>query len=271
MIVESLNTGGTAIGIDRDTDALQWVQGHLNKPACTIILDQSTFSQFDTILRKHDIQSLDGILLDLGVSSHQLDEIQRGFVYKENAPLDMRMNQGDPVTATKVLAESTRESLQHILQEYGEVRNAGRMADTIARYSKENTINTSDDLRACLELEYGAPIKFKVLSKVFQALRIAVNHELEELHTCLAKAVNYLKTGGRIVVIAYHSLEDRIVKNFFQKCERECECPPEELICRCNKVALLKRVNRKVLRPSHNEVTKNNRARSARLRIAEKV
>ncbi len=271
VIVKSLDSGGTAVGIDRDRDALEWVRKHLDTPACTVILEQCTFSQFDSILRKNDIQFLDGILLDLGVSSHQLDEIRRGFMYKENAPLDMRMNQRDLVTAAQVLGESTRESLQHILHEYGEVRNAARMANTIVEYAKENTIATSDDLRACLEREYGSPIKYKVLSKVFQALRIAVNHELEELHTCLVKAVNYLKTGGRLVVIAYHSLEDRIVKNFIHTCEQKCECPPEEPVCRCKKVTLLKRINRKVLRPSYNEILKNNRARSARMRIAEKV
>ncbi len=271
MIVESLHTSGTAIGIDRDSEAIHWVQEHIGKPACNVILEQSTFSQFDAVLKKHGIKSLDGLVLDLGVSSHQLDDVKRGFAYKENAPLDMRMNQNDTLTAAGVLADRNQESLCRILQDYGEVRNPQRMAEAITRFTKEHSIKTSDDLRECLEREYGSPIKYKVLAKVFQALRIAVNEELAELRTCLTKAVNYLNTGGRLVVIAYHSLEDRIVKNFFKRCEQQCECASNEPVCRCNKVSLLKRINRKVYRASHDEIAGNRRARSARLRIAEKV
>ncbi len=271
MIVESLHTSGTAVGIDRDSEAIHWVKEHIGQPACNVILEQSTFSQFDAVLKKHGIKSLDGLVLDLGVSSHQLNGVERGFTYIENAPLDMRMDQNDTLTAAGVLADINQESLCRILQDYGEVRNPQRMAEAIARFTKEHTIKTSDDLRECLECEYGSPIKYKVLAKVFQAFRIAVNDELAELRTCLTKAVNYLNTGGRLVVIAYHSLEDRIVKNFFKKCEQQCECALNEPVCRCNKVSLLMRINRKVYRASHDEIAGNRRARSARLRIAEKV
>ena len=270
MIVQSLNTSGTAVGIDRDAEAIHWVREHLDQPSCTVILEQSTFSQFDTVLKKHGITSLDGLVLDLGVSSHQINAVERGFAYKESAPLDMRMNQNDLITAAGVLANENQEALCRILQDYGEVGNPQRMVKAVVRFMEERSIETSDDLRECLEREYGSPIKYKVLAKVFQALRIAVNDELSELRTCLKKAVDYLSTGGRLVVIAYHSLEDRIVKNFFKKCEEQCTCASTEPVCRCNKVSLLKRINRKVFRASHDEIARNRRARSARLRIAEK-
>lgn len=270
-IIERLDASGTAIGIDRDAEAIAWIHNRIGQPRCRVIIEQNTFSQFDMVLQKHAIRSVDGILLDLGVSSHQIDDPGRGFTYREDAPLDMRMNQQQQVTAASVLADSSLESLGLLLQEYGEVKNAHRMAEAIIGYVKGHGLETTGDLRECLEREYGTPIKYKLLAKVFQALRIAVNDELQELRTCLAKAVDYLATKGRLVVIAYHSLEDRIVKTFFQTCEQTCDCVPNQPVCTCNKVALLKRINRKVYRASHDEVARNRRARSARLRIAERI
>ncbi len=270
-IFKMLNSKGTAIGIDRDPVAIEWVREYCDKTQSRVILEQSTFSHFDTVLEKHGIKELDGMILDLGISSRQIDDLQRGFSYKTRAPLDMRMNPADMITAEKILSESSCDELAFILQEYGEVRNAPRMADTIVNFLKMQPITNSEELRKCLEQEYGSPVKYKVLSKVFQALRIAVNNELEELRLCLSKAVCYLQKGGRLVVIAYHSLEDRIVKKFIRENEQACICPPHEPICRCDKVQLLKRINRKAYCASTTEIKKNSRARSARLRIAEKV
>ncbi len=270
-LVDLLGKNGIAIGIDRDPTALKWVMDRIKNNKKRVLLEQSSFSEFDKVLNKYSIKKIDGILLDLGLSSRQIDDTQRGFSYKENSKLDMRMNPGDDITAEEILISTNEDELADILKEFGEIRNPGRMARVLVNYSKEHGIHSSDDLRKCLECEYGAPIKFKILAKVFQALRIAVNNELNELRICLKKAVSYLNNGGRLVVIAYHSLEDRIVKNFFRDNEKKCICKPNELICKCDIVPKLKRITRKAVKPSNSEICLNSRARSARLRIAEKI
>jgi 16S rRNA (cytosine1402-N4)-methyltransferase len=271
-IAGRLNSDAIAIGIDRDGEAIQWVKETTALLKPRIILEQCRFSEFETVLKKHGISAVDGIMMDLGVSSRQIDQVERGFSYKaEEAPLDMRMNRDDSTTARYILAHNTHEQLTTILAKYGEVTNAGRMATTVIRFLKNRPIETAGDLRECLEHEYGAPIKYKVLSKVFQALRIAVNNELTELDACLQKSAPWLKKGGRLIVIAYHSLEDRMVKEFLKNHEGVCTCPPEQLICTCENVALFKRVNRKIIVPEDSEIAQNPRARSAKLRIAEKL
>ncbi|MFC1476363.1 16S rRNA (cytosine(1402)-N(4))-methyltransferase RsmH [Fibrobacterota bacterium] len=270
-LAEMLDKEGIAIGIDRDPEALTWVHDHPLYVKSRVLLEQSKFSEFNTILKKHSIKKIDGVLIDLGLSSRQVDDPHRGFSYKADTPLDMRMDPQSQMTAEKIIAESSEEELTRILKDYGEIGNPQRMASAIARFSRKRRIATSGDLRECIESEYGAPVKYKVLSKLFQALRIAVNNELEELGICLHKAVVYLNKGGRLVVIAYHSLEDRIVKNFMRDFERRCVCQPFEPICTCNRPAVLKRINRKAIRASANEIRRNQRARSAVLRICEKV
>lgn len=270
-IVERLHERGTAVGIDRDGESIQWVRDHCANAKPRALFEQCRFSEFDMVLKKHAIQSVDGILIDLGVSSHQIDDPRRGFSYKTDANLDMRMNPDDETTAEKIIARSSGETLVSILGEYGEINNPRRMANAITRFSEKRAITTSGDLRECLENEYGAPVKYKVLSKVFQALRIAVNNELDEIRACLAKTLRYLAGGGRLAVVSYHSLEDRIVKNFMRDNETRCVCPPQEPLCSCQRPGQLRRVNRKAIRASIHEIQKNNRARSAVLRVAEKV
>lgn len=270
-IVKRLDSG-TAIGIDRDSEAVEWVKKNLSDRQSKIILEQCRFSEFDTVLKNHCITAVDGILMDLGVSSRQIDDVNRGFSYKESgALLDMRMNASDTVSAADIIANSSKKQLAKILEEFGEVMNSERMAEAFIRFSKIKALNTTGDLKECLEKEYGAPLKFKVLSKVFQAFRIAVNNELSELELCLQKTITWLKKGGRLVIIAYHSLEDRIVKEFLKNNEGHCTCPPYQLVCSCESVALFKRINKKVIIPLEKEVQVNPRARSARLRIAEKT
>lgn len=271
QIVQRLHTEGTAIGIDRDRAAIEWVSGTIKNEKVKIILERSKFSEFDEVLQKHGIVKVDGILLDLGVSSYQLDQKQRGFTYKDNAPLDMRMNIDDQRTAAELIKKASHEELTAILSKYGEIRNAGRMAHAIERFLKKDTILTSDALKRCFEQEYGKELSYKVLSKVFQAFRIAVNNELDELHIFLEKSSDHLVSGGRLVVISYHSLEDRIVKQFFHRAENPCTCAPHIPYCRCRKRPLMKRITKKVCRPSPREIETNPRARSARLRIAEKI
>lgn len=270
-LIERLSDTCIAIGIDRDIESIHWVKESIKNSKCKVILEQCRFSEFDVILKKHSINSIDGVLLDLGVSSHQIDSIHRGFSYRENARLDMRMNQNDSITAEELIKNSGKDELTMILRSYGEIKNPERMASAIERYLENHTITTSYDLVQCLEMEYGKPVKYKVLSKVFQAIRIAVNNELEELRICLLKIVRYLKKGGRLVVLSYHSLEDRMVKNFIREQENNCICPPHIPICSCHTKPVLKRITRKVKRPSAQEIASNKRARSARLRIAEKI
>ncbi|MBD3314366.1 MAG: 16S rRNA (cytosine(1402)-N(4))-methyltransferase RsmH, partial [Chitinivibrionales bacterium] len=233
--------------------------------------ERSPFSRFDEVLDRHGITGLDGALADLGLSSHQIDDSERGFGYMNDTGLDMRMDLDQATTATSLLRDSSEEDLARILGEYGEIRNAPRMAHAIKSRLKEGALRTSAELKSCLEREYGPNLKIKLLAKLFQALRIAVNEELGELEAFLNKIVDYLKSGGRLVIISYHSLEDRLVKHFMRRNEQPCTCPKTAPVCVCGGVARLKRVTRKALRPTDAEIAENRRARSARLRIAEKT
>lgn len=270
-VAELLDDQSIAIGIDRDSEAIQWVRKISIDSPCDLILEQGKFSNFDLILQKYSIRKVNGILIDLGISSHQVDDISRGFAYSFNTHLDMRMNRLDKQTAEQLLASSSQSELLSIFKNYGEIRNPLRLVNTILEYLKYKSLKTSDDLKECLEKEYGSPLKYKLLAKVFQALRIAVNNEIEELQICLSKVITYLVQGGRLVVLTYHSLEDRIVKNFFRDKEKTCICPPQLPMCQCHNQPALRRINRKPYKASLKEIQKNNRARSARLRIVERL
>jgi 16S rRNA (cytosine1402-N4)-methyltransferase len=270
-LVAELDSRGTAVGIDRDATAIAWCREHVPQAHCAVILEQSPFSRLDAVLDKHGIRAIDGLLLDLGVSSRQIDDACRGFSYMQQADLDMRMDPSSAVAAAGILADSDEHELARIFSEYGEIINPARMARAFKRFQARTSMKTSRDLIRCLHEEYGPAISVKVIAKVFQAVRIAVNDELSELETCLRKAISYVKKSGRIAVISYHSLEDRIVKNFFRDNEHPCRCPPAIPFCACGKQQTLKRINNKVIIPSMSEVQSNARARSARLRVAEKV
>ncbi len=270
-IIQHLHDQGCAIGIDRDPHAISRCRNRFADSSVQVIIEQVPFSQFDIVLNNHRITNVQGILLDLGVSSAQLDTVSRGFSYKEQTTLDMRMDPNQKITAQELLASTSKTELVQILAEYGEVRNPERMAQVLYKASKVKKIETTEDLKRCLEREYGAPLNFKMLSKLFQALRIAVNDELNELKNCLHKAIDYLSEGGRLVVLAYHSLEDRIVKNFFREKEIDCHCDAAKLHCQCVGVQQLRRITRKAIKASQKEISLNTRARSVRLRIAEKV
>jgi 16S rRNA (cytosine1402-N4)-methyltransferase len=268
-IAECLEPGATMIGIDRDSDAIQW---NLKNPVQTqlrVIIEQSPFSEFDKILEKHAISAVDGMLLDLGVSSWQIDNKDRGFSFMGDGELDMRMNRSYGISAAEFITSSSEAELCDVLDKYGEVQNPKRMARTIKQCSLP--ILTTLDLKNCLTKEYGPNLKYKVLAKVFQAIRIAVNDELGELQRFLEKSVRYLKPSGRIAVMAYHSLEDRIVKEFFRSGEQGCICPPSQPVCTCKRVASLKRITRKSLQADDAEIARNPRSRSVRVRVVEKI
>jgi 16S rRNA (cytosine1402-N4)-methyltransferase len=270
-IARMLDEKGMMVAIDKDPEAVRHLHSINLSTRGTIILAQSDFSMLDRVLQSHSLRAVDGVLLDLGVSSHQIDTPRRGFSYMTDAPLDMRMDPAAPRSAHDILRESSSKELAGILARYGEVRNPLRMARTLRECADTKSLESSAGLRACLEREYGPNLSVKVLSKVFQALRIAVNDELERLKTALEKSCSLLRSGGRLAVISYHSLEDRIVKDFFRGKEGACSCPPGMPVCRCNRVFVLKRITKKPIVPDPQEIARNRRSRSARLRVAEKV
>ena len=273
-ILARLDKRGIAIGIDRDPDAIAWLgahSAHREHGAAALILEQCPFSRFDTVLTHHGIGAVDGMLLDLGVSSHQIDTQERGFSYMKQSDLDMRMDPASGMSAADFCESASEKELARVLADFGEITNPLRMARAIKGCAQRRPLRTSGDLVYCLRNEYGVSFPVKVIAKVFQALRIAVNDELSELAACLAASLSKVKHGGRIVVISYHSLEDRIVKNFFRDGEQGCVCPPVLKKCMCGRKIMLKRINKKVIIPSAAEVARNPRARSARLRAAEMV
>ncbi len=270
-IVAKLSEKGCAVGIDRDSQAIAFCKELIKGSRCKVVLIQSPFSQINRILLENAINGVDGILLDLGVSSHQIDEAKRGFSYMQNSSLDMRMDQSHGETAAQFIRNCDEDELSRVLSSFGEINNASRMAKTIKAYAASHTLETSNDLRACLTAEYGPNLPIKIISKVFQAIRIAVNNELNEISECLEGSLKSLNIGGRLAVISYHSLEDRIVKNFFRSKEQSCVCPPRIPYCICNGKAVVKRINRKVIVPTDAEIQGNSRSRSAKLRIVEKV
>jgi 16S rRNA (cytosine1402-N4)-methyltransferase len=270
-LVARLDSRGKAVGTDRDSEAIAWCRARLQNVLPSLILEQAPFSRLGDVLDRNGITAIDGLLLDLGVSSHQIDNGARGFSYMQDAPLDMRMDPTHGVSAAEFLVTADEQELQRVFAEYGEIRNPGRMARTFRRFLAAHPMATSRDVTQCLTDEYGPGLPIKIIAKVFQAVRIAVNDELAELSACLRLALAYVKKGGRIVVISYHSLEDRIVKNFFRDNENPCQCPRSMPYCTCGRKIMIKRISRKVIIPSEQEIHANPRARSARLRCAEKV
>ncbi len=270
-MAEQLDAAGTLIGIDRDPEAVIWNRDRLGSCRPAVIIEQARFSEFDQVLKRHRISSLDGILLDLGVSSHQIDSPARGFSYLQEGDLDMRMDPSAGVPAHELLRTASAAELAAILCDFGEVAGAAKIAAAIKNRSAARPLRTSADLSACCAKIFKNRLSIKLLAKIFQALRIAVNDELGELQRSLAKVLDFLRPGGRLAVIAYHSLEDRIVKNYMRENERACICPPESPRCVCDRLPLFKRITGKAVRPSAQEIARNRRCRSARLRVAERT
>ncbi len=254
---------GKLIGFDQDTDAIA------NKTKSkNLILVQGNFRFMRNYLRYNNIEKVDGILADLGVSSHHFDTEERGFSFRFSAYLDMRMNQSAELTAQKVLNEYKTEELKSIFKNYGELKNGGRVAGFIDKYRKQQKIETIDQFKELLKPILPPHAQSKILAKVFQALRIEVNQEMEALKEMLLQTEEVLKPGGRLVVITYHSLEDRLVKNYIKNGMFE-GIPEKDLYG--NVDVPFKKVNRKIIVPDDMEIERNNRARSAKLRIAERL
>ncbi len=268
-------SGGTATlyGIDRDEDAIR-AAGERLKGYPGFHSIHGNFHDAKALLTAAGAPPLTGALLDLGVSSHQLDEGDRGFSYHEDAPLDMRMDQSTGLTAAEYLAQVTPEEFRRILTDYGEEKWAARIAQIFAEKRAQKPIETTADLVAVVDAAIPKAVRRKddghPARRTFQAVRIAVNDELAPLENALRDFVELLAPGGRLLVITFHSLEDRIVKNTFRAMQHPCTCPPKAPICTCGKVPLGKVLGGGGVKPSNHEVQENVRARSAKLRIFEK-
>ena len=273
-IVKRLTNGGRLIGIDRDETALEAARLRLADYMDRVTLVHSNFARVGEVLEELDIPAVDGMLFDLGVSSPQLDDAQRGFSYKNDAPLDMRMDRTAALTAREVVNTWSYEELRRILFDYGEERYAPVIAKHICQRREETPIETTLELVDVIKVAMPPKAlreKQHPAKRSFQAIRIAVNGELDELPPMLKAAADKLNAGGRLAVISFHSLEDRIIKKTMQELATGCTCPPNFPVCVCGKTPKMKLVSRKPIVSGAAELTYNPRARSAKLRVAEKL
>ncbi len=272
-IVKRLKAG-KLVGIDQDINAINKAKEVLKDYLNKVIFIHDNYGNIQKILRGLNIEKVDGILLDIGVSSHQLDEEERGFSYNKDAYLDMRMNTANDFTAWDVVNKYSKEELERIIWMYGEEKWAKRIAEFIVESRKIKPIDTT--LQLVEIIKKAIPQKARAVGhhpakKTFQAIRIEVNNELNILKESIPVMVRFLNKGGRLCIITFHSLEDRIVKKTFIELNKDCICPPESPICTCNKEKEIEIITRKPITPSKEEIERNPRSRSAKLRIAERV
>lgn len=273
-ICEKLGSNGKLIGIDQDVNAIAASTERLKDYKEKIILVNDNFKNIKEILQRLNILSVDGVVADLGVSSHQLDEGERGFSYQQDAPLDMRMDRKNPLSAYNIINEYSEEELTNIIFSYGEEKWARRIAKFIVQRRETAPISTTGELVDVIKKAIPAAARRDgphPAKRTFQAIRIAVNNELGILESAIMDFADILKPGGRMAIITFHSLEDRIVKQTFSRLSSKCECPPQFPVCVCGKKPVTKIVVRKPIVPSEQELTVNPRARSAKLRVVEKL
>lgn len=273
-ILKRTSESGKLIGIDRDLDAINNAKIKLDRYKDRVLLINSKFSNLKSILKDNGIDMVDGVLLDLGVSSHQLDEASRGFSYMHDAPLDMRMDSNSKITAQYIVNNYSEEELKDIIRDYGEERWASRIASFIVKEREKAPIVSTYELVDVIKAAIPAKARRDgphPAKRTFQAIRIAVNRELEEIENVIPDIVDVLNEGGRISIITFHSLEDRIVKKAFKGLANPCTCPPDFPICVCNKKPKIKILTNKPILPKEEEIENNPRARSAKLRVAEKL
>ncbi|EHI99577.1 Ribosomal RNA small subunit methyltransferase H [Clostridium sp. DL-VIII] len=272
-ILKHISQDGMLIGIDQDKDALAAAKEKL-KEFGNVRYVHSNFYNIDSVLNELDIDKVDGILMDLGVSSYQLDEASRGFSYMQDAPLDMRMNRDNDFSAYDIVNDYSEEDLYKIIKNYGEERFAKRIANFIVTRRAEKPIETTFELVDLIKAAIPAKMRREgphPAKRTFQAIRIEVNSELKILNKTIEDGVNRLSKGGRMAIITFHSLEDRIVKLKFRELENPCTCPKEFPICICGKKPLVKSISKKGIAPTDKEIEENPRSRSAKLRVIEKV
>ncbi|HIR75632.1 MAG TPA: 16S rRNA (cytosine(1402)-N(4))-methyltransferase RsmH [Candidatus Choladousia intestinipullorum] len=272
-ICKRLSEKGRLIGIDQDAAAIEAATRRLGEFKDRVTIVRSNYCNMRSELGKLGITSVDGVILDLGVSSYQLDEASRGFTYREDVPLDMRMDQRQPRTAKDIVNEYSEAELYRMIRDYGEDKFAKNIARHIVNARKEKTLETTGELIHVIKA--AVPMKARAVGghpakKTFQAIRIELNRELEVLENSLEDMIDLLNDGGRICVITFHSLEDRIVKNQFRTCENPCICPKEFPVCVCGRKSKGKVITKKPIVPSEQELRENSRAKSSKLRVFER-
>ena len=266
-ILKRLSPNSHLITLDLDPSALREISNRLRAFSNTTIV-HSNFSGLDQVLEEQKIDKLDGMVLDLGLSSLALDDPSRGFAHRLEGPLDLRFdNCSDSETAAELIRESSSEALKSILRNYGEIPAAGRIASALKAGQPETTAELVKLVESCLPYDK----REKRLSQIFQALRITVNSELSSLQKFLDSVPDRLKSGGRLVIVSYHSLEDRMVKEFLVRESQSCICPPEFPVCVCDHKARFKVITKRVVKPDQQEIEANPRSRSARLRCGERI
>lgn len=273
-VCERLGTHGRLIGIDQDADAIEAATERLNAFKDKVTIVRSNYEKIETVLKELGIRQVHGIYLDLGVSSYQLDTAERGFTYREtDAPLDMRMDQRDSRTARDIINFYSESELYHVIKNYGEDRFAKNIAKHIVRAREEKEIETTGELIEIIKAAIPAKVRAvggHPAKRTFQAIRIELNKELEVLEQSIDTMIDLLAPGGRLSIITFHSLEDRIVKNRFRINENPCICPPGFPVCMCGKKSKGRVVTRKPILPSEEELSENKRSKSAKLRVFEK-
>jgi len=270
-IASRLSENGKLISIDQDINAIKFASKRLEKFGNRVEIYQDNFQNLDSVIYLAGEEKVDGILMDIGVSSEQLNDPERGFSYRYDKPLDMRMNQNAKLSAYDVVNSYEEGEISRILFEYGEEKFARRIAKFIVEAREIKPIETTFELVDIIRKAGRGRQTKHPAKRSFQAIRIEVNKELEVLEVAIDKAISHLKVGGRLAIITFHSLEDRIVKNKFKELARNCICPPELPICMCNNKAKVKIITRKPLMPSKEELEFNSRAHSSKLRVVEKL
>ena len=270
-ILERLSDKGLLISIDQDTNAIEYSKKRLEKFGSKWKVFKGNFENIDTIAYMAGVDKVDGILMDIGVSSKQLDDPKRGFSYRYDVKLDMRMNTEQKISAYDVVNTYSEEQLSKIIFEYGEERHARKIVKLIVEERKSSPIEKTSDLIALIKRAYPERASKHPAKKTFQAIRIEVNRELEVLENAMSKAVELLKVGGRLAIITFHSLEDRIVKNKFKDLATACKCPKDIPICVCGGVKKFEIITKKPIIPIDDELKNNNRAHSSKLRILERI
>lgn len=273
-IAKRLNKDGILIGLDKDSEAIKVCKERLKDVKCKVILVNSDYRNIKQVLIDNNIKQVDGILADLGVSSYQIDNAQRGFSYNKDAELDMRMDKTQSLEAKYIVNNYSEKDLLRILYDYGEENFAKSIVKNVLLERKTNPINTTMQLVKIIEKSVPSKILHKggsVAKKTFQALRIEVNSELDSLKVFLESCLDSLKSGGRLCIITFHSLEDRIVKNFFKLQASDCICPKDFPICICKHKKRLELVSKKPIIPTKEEININSRCTSSKLRVAQKI
>lgn len=272
-ICKRLSEKGRLIGIDQDLDAIAAATERLKDYKDRVTIVHSNYQDIDAVLKNCSVSGVDGIVLDLGVSSYQLDNVERGFTYREDTPLDMRMNQESTMTAKDIVNEYSEMDLYHVIRDYGEDSFAKNIAKHIVKARQEQVIETTGQLNEIIKAAIPAKVRQgqgHPSKKTFQAIRIELNHELDVLENSLDTMISWLNPDGRLSVITFHSLEDRIVKTIFKRNMNPCTCPPEFPVCVCGKKPTGKVITRKPIVPSEQELAENSRAKSSKLRVFEK-